>query len=429
MDETLDYIYSFTNLEKSDVKFSSNYTLDNITTICNHFGNPQNNLKFIHIAGTKGKGSTSFLITRLLLECGYNTLTFTSPHLIRTNERIQYNMMAIPDHYFIDITNDIKTVLEKNHLIPTTFELFFLIALFYGLRKEVDYFVVETGLGGRFDCTNVIHPEISVITTIGYDHTKILGESIKKISMEKAGIIKRETPVVLSHQVHHCSQYFRDYAEKKQAKLYSVQKLYRVSSIKYTKKGTFFYFKRKNHKKVRFFLPFYGKHQIYNFMTAIEVVSLIYPNLIEHLAIYPTIDLSLNGRVELLKKKNPLVLVDVAHNKESIKELTKTLSSHFPRKKWTLVFSLSDDKDYSTICKIISRIADKIIVTQLSSYKNSDLKQLYQIFSRYHNNVLLIEQQEEAFQSALKERNVLVAGSFYLVGPFCHWMQSNGFSS
>ena len=143
IEDTLDYIYSFTNLEKAGTSTSC-YSLDNIRNILECLGNPHSRLKCIHIAGTKGKGSTSLFITRLLLECGYNTLTFTSPHLVRTNERIMYNMMEISDDNLIEITNSLKNIFEKNQLTPTTFEFFFLIAIMYGIQKDADYFVIET---------------------------------------------------------------------------------------------------------------------------------------------------------------------------------------------------------------------------------------------------------------------------------------------
>ena len=141
IEDALDYIYSFTNLEKSGTSASC-YSLDNIQNILECMGNPHKGLKFIHIAGTKGKGSTSLFITRLLLECGYNTLTFTSPHLVRTNERVMYNMMEISNDDLIEITSSLKSVFDKNGLVPTTFELFFLIALMYGIQKDADYFVI-----------------------------------------------------------------------------------------------------------------------------------------------------------------------------------------------------------------------------------------------------------------------------------------------
>lgn len=425
IEKALDYIYSFTNLEKSGTSASC-YSLDNIQKILECMGNPHKGLKFIHIAGTKGKGSTSLFITRLLLECGYNTLTFTSPHLVKTNERIMYNMMEISDDDLIDITNSLKSVFEGNALTPTTFELFFLIALMYGIQKDADYFVVETGLGGRLDCTNVIVPEISVITTIGFDHVEILGSTIKKIAAEKAGIIKASRPVILGKQLYHCGKIFSNTAKKSASPFSSVKKLYKVRNIRYSDDGVSFSFKRKNKNEINFLLPFYGKHQVWNFLTALETVLHISPNLIEHLKIYGSIDLSIPGRIEKLSAScNGDIFVDTAHNKESIDSLVGALKKHFPGRKWNILFSVCSTKDVHYICRKITDIADKILVTNLSSYKQADVRQIVGELKKYSGNVELISNQEEAFVAFMTDEKYsgtkLVTGSFYLAGPFKEW--------
>lgn len=423
IEDALDYIYSFTNLEKSGTSASC-YSLDNIQNILEYMGNPHKGLKFIHIAGTKGKGSTSLFITRLLLECGYNTLTFTSPHLVRTNERVMYNMMEISNDDLIEITSSLKSVFDKNGLVPTTFELFFLIALMYGIQKDADYFVIETGLGGRLDCTNVIVPEISVITTIGFDHVEILGDTIKQIASEKAGIIKKSRPVILGKQLHHCGKIFSNIAKKSASPFSSVKKLYKIRNVHYTEEGISFSFKRKNKDEIDFLLPFYGKHQIWNFLTALETVLLISPNLIEHLKIYGSIDLNIPGRIEKLSASDD-IFVDTAHNKESIDCLVVALKKHFPGRKWNILFSVCSTKDVHYICKKITDIANKILVTNLSSYKKADVRQITKELKKYSCNTELIVNQEDAFASFMTDEKYsgtkLVTGSFYLAGPFKEW--------
>lgn len=426
--ETLDYIYSFANLEAGLKKsvVSKNYNLDNIKNILNALGNPHKSLKYIHIAGTKGKGSTTLFVTRLLIESGYNTLSFLSPHLIDTNERILFNMIPIRDDSFIEITSDIKKILDNEKLTPTTFELFFIIAILYGLRKDADYFVIETGLGGRLDCTNVIKPEVSIITSIGYDHTEILGNTIKKIAMEKAGIIKDRVPVVLSKQFYRCTKIFKKIADDKMAPFYDTAKLYKTGNYLYHKKGLSFSFKRKEHSKIRFDLPVMGKHQINNFITAIEAVRLISPDIIEHFAIDPLFDLSIPGRIELIDGKRNII-ADVSHTAESSKELVYTLKKHFPKTKWTVLIGLSLDKDYEKITSQIIKIADKIIVTQLSSYKKSDSEKVCNhILKSGFKNCSVINEQKAAFYEVMKSKsNILVTGSFYLAGPFIDYYRSS----
>ncbi|MBO5289032.1 MAG: hypothetical protein J6B11_06505 [Spirochaetales bacterium] len=423
IEETLDYIYSFTNLEKTGTSASC-YSLDNISNILNCLGNPHKGLKFIHIAGTKGKGSTSLFITRLLLECGYNTLTFTSPHLVRTNERIMYNMMEISDDDLIDITSSLKKIFDKNNLVPTTFEFFFLISIMYGIQRDADYFVIETGLGGRLDCTNVINPEISVITTIGFDHIEILGNTIRQISAEKAGIIKENRPVIFGKQCYRCGKFFSNVANKLNSPFFSVKKIYKVENICYRQDGISFSFKRKGKNKVDFQLPFYGKHQIWNFLTALECVLQISPNLIEHLKIYGSIDLSIPGRIEKISSSESL-FIDTAHNKESIDSLVITLRKHFPNKKWDILFSVCNTKDVAYISRKIAKIADQILITNLSAYKNADVQQLVKELQKYCDNVKLVPVQEKAFEEFINDKKYsnakLVTGSFYLSGPFKEW--------
>lgn len=422
-ENALDYIYSFTNLEKTGTSVSC-YSLDNIQKILECMGNPHKGLTCIHIAGTKGKGSTSLFITRLLLECGYNTLTFTSPHLVRTNERIMYNMMEISNDDLTEITSSLKSIFDRNDLTPTTFELFFLIALMYGIQKKADYFVIETGLGGRLDCTNIIIPEISVITTIGFDHVEILGNTIKQIATEKAGIIKTNRPVILGKQLHHCDKIFSNIAKKLNSPFSSVKKLYKIRNIKYTNEGISFSFKRKNKDEVNFLLPFYGKHQIWNFLTALETALRISPNLIEHLKTCGSIDLSIPGRIEKLSISNE-IFIDTAHNKESIDSLAAALKKHFPGRKWNILFSVCNTKDVRYICKKITCIADKILITNLSSYKKADVQQISKELQKHSRNTELIPEQEKAFSTFMTDKKYsgakLITGSFYLSGPFKEW--------
>lgn len=430
IEDTLDYIYSFTNLEKSGTSTSC-YSLDNIKNILKCLGNPHSRLKCIHIAGTKGKGSTSLFITRLLLECGYNTLTFTSPHLVRTNERIMYNMMEISDDNLIEITNSLKNIFEKNQLTPTTFEFFFLIAIMYGIQKDADYFVIETGLGGRLDCTNIIVPEMSVITTIGFDHIEILGNTIKQIAIEKAGIIKTKAPVILGKQRYRCSSVFSNIAKKQLSPFYSVKKLYKVRNIRYSEEGIAFSFKRKGKDEINFLLPFYGKHQVWNFLTALECVLQISPNLIEHLKIYGSIDLNISGRIEKLPSVEQNLFIDTAHNKESIDSLVVALEKHFPKRKWDILFSVCDTKDVHYISRKILKIANQVLVTNLSAYKQADIQLLASELHKHSCKIEVIPEQEAAFDTFMRNSKYsnakLVTGSFYLSGPFKEWYFNNFF--
>lgn len=419
--ETLDYIYSFVNLESNLTKkyLDKEYSLDNIVNILHYFNNPQNDKKIIHIAGTKGKGSTTLMISKLLIDMGYSVATFVSPHLIRTNERILSNLDEISDEELIRITNFIKDVVEKNNLKPTTFELFFLIFLIYGSEKRCDYFVIEVGLGGRLDCTNIVNPIISVITSIGFDHLNILGNSIKKIAFEKAGIIKENSNVVVGKQYYNCSKIFKQKSVEMGARYFNITNLFKVSKIKASEKGICFSFSfRKTGINLKdFFIPLYGVHQVYNFLTALYTVYLIDKNVMNLITGKKRFDIELNGRVRLADSKIPLI-VDVSHNKESAIQLVKTLKSHFPGKRWNILLGLSQDKDVKSYIKSVSKISKKIIVTSLSLFKKSNPCEIYELAKRYNKETFLIQSQDEAFDKIMEEKNnILITGSFYLAGP------------
>ncbi len=188
--ETLDYLYS---LQKSGIKFG----LENTKKLLEFLGNPQNSFKSIHIAGTNGKGSTSSLIASVLSKLNYRVGLYTSPHLVRFNERIRIDGNEIEDSYLVDKVILLKDLIEK--IKPTFFEVTTAIAFKYFADSNIDYAVIETGLGGRLDSTNVIMPEISIITKIDIDHKDFLGETIEKIAYEKGGIIKPNIPVVVGN--------------------------------------------------------------------------------------------------------------------------------------------------------------------------------------------------------------------------------------
>ncbi|HPO48811.1 MAG TPA: Mur ligase family protein [Spirochaetota bacterium] len=420
--ETLDYIYSFVNLESNlnEKYLDKEYSLTNIENILKYFDNPHKNIKIIHIAGTKGKGSVSLMISKLLIELGFFTCTFLSPHLVNPNERILYNLKEIGDDRLINITNQIKIILEKNNLCPTTFEIFFLIFLIFSKECNADYLVIEVGLGGRLDCTNIVNPMVSAITSIGYDHTNILGNTIKKIAFEKAGIIKPDSKVILGKQYYNCKNIFKRQAIKEKSDFFDIEKIFKVKKIISNEKGLIFdfYFQKEEKRINNFFLPVFGLHQIYNFLTAFYSIYVIFPEIFDVLYKNKKLEIELNGRIKLINDKTPII-VDVSHNKESARELVKTLRLHYPNKKWNILLGLAYDKDIISFIKIIRKIANKIIVTNLSQYKKSEPVEIYKTAKRYFKKVELISEQKEAFQKILNEnQNILVTGSFYIAGPF-----------
>jgi dihydrofolate synthase/folylpolyglutamate synthase len=426
INEALDYIYSFINLEKTAAKYKSKeYSLDNIKKILVHFNNPEKSLNIFHVAGTKGKGSTSFFITYLLNELSLKTTTFLSPHLAKPNERIMSGLDLISDKDIIRLTKKIKEEIEKNNFIPTTFEFFFILFLLFSKKKHPDYSIIETGLGGRLDTTNVVDPVVSVITPISYDHTNVLGRKISGIAFEKAGIIKPFRKAVLSNQPYKCNDIFIKKAEENNCRLFTVGEYFKLLKFMPNGKGIVFDFKFKNKRINDFFLPLFGIHQINNFFTALLGVYLVRPEIIDLISDKKNIDLRIPGRIELLKDDPPLIL-DVAHNSDSAEKLKSTLLLHFPGIKWNILSGMSADKDYKGFYRELKKISKKVIITEPSYYKKSEPYKVFLSAKSIIKNTEYIKDFNKAFNKAvgLKEP-LLVTGSFYIAGPFLElWGQS-----
>ncbi len=301
--------------------------------------NPQNKLKLIHITGTKGKGSTAIFLSKLLQSAGYKAGLFTSPHLVDLRERIQINQNPISKKSFVAVFNSLLPHINK--IKPTFFEITAAMAFHYFAKKKVDYAVIEVGLGGRLDATNIIKPLVSVITRIDFDHMDILGNTITKIAREKAGIIKQSTPVITIPQPPEAMRIIRSYAKIKKAPLYVIPKS-QIASQKLPPLVT-------------------GKHQKENFILALAACERLK---ISAKSIYFLLgSVILPARIETVSK-NPLIIVDVSHNPVSIKALADTIKKEFEYDKLILILGLARDKEVDKILKTILPIADIIIFTK-----------------------------------------------------------------
>ena len=225
-EQTIHYLYNklplFSNIGKKAYKADLNNTI----ALCKYLGNPQNKIKTIHIAGTNGKGSTSHMLAAIFQQCGYKTGLYTSPHLKDFRERIRLNGEMISKDFVTAFVDKTKAFSEE--LQPSFFELTFVMALEYFADQKVDIAVIETGLGGRLDSTNVIIPELSVITNIGFDHMDILGDSLDKIAFEKAGIIKPDVPVVIGESSEETKIIFQEKANEVKAEIFFAEEKYRT---------------------------------------------------------------------------------------------------------------------------------------------------------------------------------------------------------
>jgi dihydrofolate synthase/folylpolyglutamate synthase len=421
--QALDYIYSFVdysltrNLRYSPEKFN----LKRVEDFLNLIGNPQNNYKVIHVAGTKGKGSTCAMLSSILTKSGLITGFYSSPHMIEFNERIRIGRTFISNQEIIYYINLLIPAIDR---IPelTTFEIITGLAFKYFADKHVDIAVIEVGLGGRFDATNVVTPEISVITSISFDHTKILGNSLKKIAFEKAGIIKPGIPVIVSKQKKAPLIEINRIAFERNANVVYVPEFYTTKLITYSLEGQIFDLYKNSEKLFQVFLSLLGDHQIDNAVTAFACIEELNKKDIK--ISYETIiagfqDLSWPGRFEVINKK-PLFIVDSAHNLDSFRKLKKTIQKYLPDKKIILVFGASEDKEVASMLEIIQPLIETLIITKSTHPRALELYRIEQIAEDLRIDCVVKEEIKSAIGTAfaLSDENkaVVAAGSIFIAG-------------
>ncbi len=414
--ESLAFLF---NLERAGIK----YDLQNIKVLLKSLENPQNNFKAIHVAGTNGKGSVSSFLNSFLMEKGYVTGLYTSPHIKDFRERILINGKFVSKKY---ITEFVNTNFKTIELIkPSFFEVSTAMCFDYFSRRGVQYAIIETGLGGRLDSTNVITPVLSVITSISIDHTDFLGESIISITKEKGGIIKKNIPAVIGKVPRVSVKIFRDISKKKHSEIIFAEKVKEVKIIKRTEKG--FYFNVKN-KLNNLFFPVVGDYQVNNIKTffaslnALKDSERIHDNL-------PVIKRSFknlksnskfSGRFELISS-NPKVVIDVSHNLQAIENIDGNLK-YFKYNKLFIIFAMMEDKNYKECLNILGRIEAKIILTKPDYKRAANPSVLFEAVNSKKPNFMVKEKLKHAadfaFQNAGKKDLILVTGSFFLVSDF-----------
>lgn len=418
--EALDYIHG-------TKKFGSKLGLDNIRELLSLLGNPHNDLKFIHVAGTNGKGSTSSFIANILIEEGYKVGLFTSPYLEVFNERMKINNQDIKDDSLANITSKVKKkvdeMLKKGMNHPTEFEIVTAIAMQYYNEENVDVVVLEVGLGGRYDSTNVIEDSIaSVITTISMDHTDILGDTIGKIAYEKAGIIKENGLVISYPQEKEAQEVIIDVTKTKSAGLTMVP-TEKLEVIESTEFGSKFNFEYKDIKMSDLEIQLVGIHQTYNAATALTTIFALKDKgliSVSEDAIRKGLkDTRWSGRLEVLRR-NPIFLVDGAHNIQGIQALKKTIKDIFNYDKLILGVAILADKDVDHMLEELVPIADKIVVTEANIFRALKAEELAAKIEKYNSNITIESNIEKAVQRTFELANendlIVFSGSLYLIG-------------
>ncbi|MEQ2129925.1 folylpolyglutamate synthase/dihydrofolate synthase family protein [Caldanaerobacter subterraneus KAk] len=412
-EEAIQYIHS-------TYKFGMKLGLENIRRLLGYMGNPEKNLKIIHIAGTNGKGSTSSFINSILKEAGYKVALYTSPYLEEFEERMKINGENISREKLVYYVEYIKPIIARmvregyNH--PTEFEVITAIAFKYFSDEEVDFVVLEVGLGGRFDATNAISSSlVSVITSIDYDHMDKLGNTLGDIAYEKAGIIKKKGVVVSFYQQEEALKVINDACEVREAYLTVLDK---NNVVIKEQNSDFQVFDYKNFKDLK--ITLLGIHQIYNASLAVEVIQKIkniYGYQISEEAIKRGLmNAKWPGRLEVMKKR-PYVVIDGAHNPQGMTVLKESLKL-FNYRRLILVIGMLKDKEVDKMLNIITPVADVIITTTPLSDRAYSAKDLASKISR--NSVFAVDQIDKAVNEALKmaeeEDMVLFCGSLYMIG-------------
>lgn len=391
--------------------------LENITELLKRLGNPQNSFKTIHVAGTDGKGSTCAMIASILEHSGVRTGLYTSPHIMEFNERIRISGEQISDddlYVMVTVIRPIVEDMKKGGMECTFFEVTTALAFLYFKENDVDYAVVEVGMGGRFDATNVIVPEITVITKISLEHTEYLGDTVEKIAGEKAGIIKEGVPVVTVNEGPAYDVIFRKASETNSW----LVKVVEPQSVTTDGKKTMFTYKGREYT-----VGIPGKYQALNACTAIEAVMNIPQS--ERFALHITEGLKGAKWPCRMQKMDDLpIIIDVTHTKVGSEALADDISEIYG--KVTVVFGVLSDKDVDGIAENLSKIASRIIVTAPISERSADPTVVEKIIKNHIRDVMVVPSVFDAFDLAMKvhrEDNILVTGSFIMAEDALKWLR------
>lgn len=425
--EAIEYIHA-------TAAFGSKLGLDNIRSLMSLLGDPQDKLRFIHIAGTNGKGSVAAYILSIMEQAGYRTALYSSPELNRFSERIRINDKEISDddvaHYATVVREKAEYMISHDLGSPSEFELVLAMAFLYFLDQDVDIVILEVGLGGRLDATNVINRSLlSVITRISFDHMQYLGDSLPQIAYEKASIIKKDGVVIVYPAEKDILDVYKKMCRLKNASLY-IAKLPSENNADHNGVSL------SPASRRRFVLDnntystrMLASYETENASLAIQAADLLrkdpetYGLSIADEDIYDGIEkASWPGRFEIISHE-PLIIVDGAHNEDGAKALAKTLKEYFGQTKLTLCIGILRDKQYDKMLTALLPFADRVIACEIPNPRTLKAEELSEAISRSTKNVEIIisKKTEDAYQE-IKELQydtaaVIICGSLYLVGP------------
>ena len=421
IDNILDELFSLRTGKRRE-------NIDDLKLIYDLLGKPCNSVKVIHIAGTNGKGSTATFLENILLEAGYNVGKFTSPHILRYNERILYNRQMIDDEEIVENYFFLKRMIENckrenenlKDIYLNFFEITTFIALMFFAKKNPDFLVIETGLGGRLDATNIINSDIALITNITFDHTAILGNSLKEIAYEKAGIIKNRELCIYADSLPELEEEIN----KKTESPINIIKKYNDMEIELDKTNYKTLIKFQNNE---FILPLFGKFQANNFLLAYETAKFynIDNETIQngvHKVYWP-------ARFEFFSVEPPVIL-DAAHNDDSIRKLIENLTEIYKRNEVIIITSLLETKDFEKVFTNLEKITDKIFITSLKDtvhgLSSAEIREKMISLNIPVDGIIFEDNILTAYKSAMniiKGKNsgykaIVICGSFFEIAKF-----------
>lgn len=406
-------------------KFTKKNTLENTKILMERLGNPERSMKIIHVAGTNGKGSVCAYLSSILTCAGKRTGLFTSPHLVKINERFQIDQEQVSDETFMEAFDKVMDTVREAEpygaLHPTYFEMLFLIGMVIFEKEQVEYLVLETGLGGRMDATNSIdNQKISVITSIGLDHVEYLGDTHGAIAGEKAGIMKQGVPVVFDAERQDVTAVMLKHAEELRCPAYPVNSgMYKIHSA--THKSIDFSTATEYYDTINLKISSIAEYQVKNAALAVTALKVLDRDgeFSDEIIREGIRKMKWQGRMETVMDG---VILDGAHNEAGVTEFVKTVRKFQDEKKIVYVFAAVNDKNYEGMIETICRETKfaQVIVTEVNSYRKTPAGELAEIFRTYTDvPVKVCEDAQKAFAMGCEEKEdglLFCVGSLYLVG-------------
>lgn len=425
---SLDYIYSFIDLSLTrNLRYSPDrFDLSRMYKLMSLLGDPQLDYDVIHVAGTKGKGSISAMTASIIKEAGYKVGFYSSPHMIEFRERIKINNIDISKQLLTNYVMKLSPIFNSVEKI-STFEIITAIAFKYFADKQVNIAIIEVGMGGRLDATNVVQPIVTIISPVSHDHMKILGNTIAKIAGEKAGIIKNSIPVILSPQKKSAKEEIVKIADRQASLIIDTSEKYSFKQINYSLAKQSFIIKKKEIKSSAasnpiYEIPLLGDHQINNAITSFACIMQlrkldyeINENALEN----GFSKVKWPGRFEIVCHK-PLIIVDGAHNRDSFRKLRNTIKKYLAGKQVTLIFGASEDKEVKLMLNIIKPYIDHFILTKSNHPRALGLGELEKIVSDLNLRNYSINEIDNIIPFILREsdqdRAFVASGSIFIAG-------------